>query len=78
MQTAHPVTPMVDRVAKRAELLAHLERATEWLCECGERGNACSSKWRFNGKDWEHHHGYPMGHVEAAHSPATVPAEPAL
>ena len=40
----------------------------DWLCECGER--ACiDGKWRWNGRTWEHHHGYPIGHVEANLAP---------
>lgn len=37
-----------------------------WRCEqCGEAHNPVDSSWRFNGRDWEHHHGYPIGHVSS-------------
>lgn len=47
--------------------------AADWLCECGERASTGSARWRWNGFSWEHHHGYPMGHVEARHSPVAAP-----
>lgn len=32
-----------------------------WQCECGAMAdNTC----RWNGDAWEHHHGYPVGHVQ--------------
>lgn len=42
-----------------------LDAAGEWVCDCGERCDPQSENWRWNGCDWEHFHGYPMGHVIA-------------
>lgn len=32
----------------------------QWECECGAKGDA---NCRWNGVCYEHHHGYPLGHV---------------
>lgn len=46
-------------------LKKHFDQARQWVCECGERCDPCSAEWRWNGAQWEHHHGYPIGHVAA-------------
>lgn len=44
--------------------------ATDWLCECGKRpGNDVHTKWRWDGENWQHYHGYPIGHVIAEYKP---------
>ena len=49
-----------------ARAAAQDEDARHWACiECGEKADPNSSKWRWSGDCWEHHHGYPIGHVPA-------------
>lgn len=41
------------------------QNATEWVCECGAVANPVSGEWRWDGQNWQHWHGYPVGHVIA-------------
>ena len=50
-------------------MVSFYREATEWVCECGKRCDPLDSNWRFNGKDWEHCHSYPMGHVVTKRQP---------
>jgi len=59
----------VEKATNDQLLKDHLEKAKDWICECGMRGCPLDSSWRFNGKDWEHSHGYPIGHVTAKLQP---------
>lgn len=47
------------------EVRLWLEDAKNWVCECGAVGAGAAADWRWNGNAWEHHHGYPIGHVAA-------------
>ena len=50
--------------------LALLADAPNWVClECGESPDQASGRWRWAGELWEHHHGYPVGHVAAERRP---------
>lgn len=61
-QSAGGIMSLKDENPK---LYHHFENAKNWQCECGEICQSCSPEWRWNGKDWEHSHGYPVGHVVA-------------
>ena len=44
---------------------SHLRDAAYWECSCGAIADPSSSSWRWSGSEWQHHHGYPIGHVTA-------------
>lgn len=46
-------------------LLPTLPETEGWLCECGAAPQPSDASWRWSGSSWQHHHGYPMGHVDA-------------
>jgi len=44
---------------------AFFANAIKWRCECGGSCDPSAAEWRWTGEVWQHHHGYPMGHVDA-------------
>lgn len=42
-----------------------LKDARNWRCQCGQTPEMAGGYWRWNGEVWQHHHGYPIGHVDA-------------
>ena len=48
-----------------------------WRCEqCGEAADPVSAHWRWTGEIWEHHHGYPAGHIPARNFGPRIDADP--
>lgn len=58
-----------QQIKQTIERLFHIDNARDWLCDCGERVNPFSSKFRWDGENWQHHHNYPMGHVICKYKP---------
>jgi hypothetical protein len=50
---------------KIAEHFSWLSASSQWVCECGARCDFASGEWRWDGENWQHWHGYPIGHVIA-------------
>ena len=66
--TEHWHVHLPDNVNRKPDKIAILSSsfvadAPNWVCECGETCAPLSPKWRWNGMQWEHYHGYPVGHV---------------
>ena len=58
----------IERMAK------FIEDSQKWKCPvCGESPEIASGRWRHAGSCWEHHHGYPVGHVAAEYQPIGKP-----
>ncbi len=42
------------------------EELDKWACgSCGQTPDPLSDRWRWAGDHWQHHHGYPAGHIPA-------------
>jgi hypothetical protein len=65
--------PGEDRIYWLGPSLPWLRNNPEtYVCTCGKRCDPSSSEWRFSGYGWQHHHGYPIGHVHAFQDLASV------
>lgn len=67
-----------DQKARVSQLMMEMANIDGWRCsECGEPV-VMDSRWRRGFGGWEHHHGYPVGHIEAQYFPkveiTTTPA----
>jgi hypothetical protein len=50
---------------KDREVGIQLPSTEGWQCDCGAKPEPSDPSWRWNGSFWEHHHGHPIGHVQA-------------
>ena len=62
-------TQSPDSLHRLVQRLDPMIWANEWLCDCGQRADARSPDWRWNGHTWEHCHGYPTGHCATERKP---------
>jgi len=52
------------------EIREWLRDAQNFLCECGARPfEGGMGNWRWNGRCWEHYHGYSIGYVPTKYNP---------
>ena len=57
---------MQQKSNKSTQLIQFLHDAKKFKCSvCGEIANPTNPDWRWNGENWEHYHGYPIGHMPA-------------
>ena len=54
-------------------LNAHMASAKNWICtglNCGKRPfEGGMAHWRWDGRNWQHHHDYPVGHLICEYRP---------
>lgn len=62
---ANELAAAIEAKEGEGSMIEHLDDASKWVCDCGERCNPCSSAWRFTGTHWQHTHGDGAGHYTA-------------
>lgn len=65
-----PIEPPHQRWKRMRKWVAEnimlaLPETNGWQCECGATPQPSDASWRWSGSSWQHHHGYPIGHVDA-------------
>jgi hypothetical protein len=56
----------VERPTRNDQMFPDYEA---YICECGKVCDPFSPDWRWAGTNWQHYHGYPIGHVEVFKKP---------